>query len=421
MKHNQYDKIDTTLTHENGATLATCPDVRAFSSKATESITVEKIEDTEKLASLRTEWSELLSDSEADNLFLTWEWLHAWWRHLGARYKLHILAVRRGSQLMAIAPFAVKPAQARLLLPFRSVAFMGMRTVGTDYPDIIIRRGDEDTVLDALADYLSDHRLMFELRRIKTGLTTTARLVERLETRGWHVASSVTERCPYIRLEGHTWESYLSSLGASHRQNVRRCLRRINRDFTSDLVRVRTDEERRECLKVFELLHHKRWDTRQGSDMKNDAAYMAFHEEFSRLALHNGWLRLFVLRLDGRPAASIYGFRYRDDFYFYQSGFDPEFSRYSVGLVTMALSIRSAMDEGVHKYDMLHGTECYKYLWADEQQDLLLLQCYPPSIHGAMSRHAYLVRDGIKSLYYRMTRGGSKAVDERRRLRTDSL
>jgi len=55
------------------------------------------------------------------------------------------------------------------------------------------------------------------------------------------------------------------------------------------------------------------------------------------LALARDWLRLFVLRFDGKPAASLYGFRYNGVFYFYQSGFDPVYGKHSVGLVTMAL------------------------------------------------------------------------------------
>ncbi len=53
----------------------------------------------------------------------------------------------------------------------------------------------------------------------------------------------------------------------------------------------------------------------------------------SRLALDRRWLRLFVLRLDGVPVAALYGFLYQRVFYFYQSGYDPRYSKHSVGLV----------------------------------------------------------------------------------------
>ncbi|MGI0135227.1 MAG: GNAT family N-acetyltransferase, partial [Candidatus Micrarchaeaceae archaeon] len=236
MKNNLYDTIDTDLTHKQESIQVSYSNAKSVSLTATGPVTVEKIDDAAKLESLRVSWSELLSNSEADNLFLTWEWLHTWWEHLRERHKLHVLVVRRASRLIAIAPFVVNPAQAKRLLPFRSVEFMGLSTVGTDYLDIIIRHGEEKATLDALITYLSDHRLMFELRRVKTGSTAASRLVSGLAERNWRVTSSVTEICPYIQFQGHSWESYLASLGSSHRQNMRRCLRRIDKDFTSELI-----------------------------------------------------------------------------------------------------------------------------------------------------------------------------------------
>ena len=42
----------------------------------------------------------------------------------------------------------------------------------------------------------------------------------------------------------------------------------------------------------------------------------------------------------------MYGFFYNRQFYFYQHGFDDRYSRHSIGLVLMALTLRAAIDEG---------------------------------------------------------------------------
>src|SRR5207302_1323611 len=54
---------------------------------------------------LRPEWNSMLRDSAAVSPFLTWEWLHTWWTHLGGSSQLRMLAVRSGSELVAVAPF----------------------------------------------------------------------------------------------------------------------------------------------------------------------------------------------------------------------------------------------------------------------------------------------------------------------------
>ena len=46
-----------------------------------------------------------------------------------------------------------------------------------------------------------------------------------LEVGGWTLARSASETCPYIALTGHSWESYLETLGSHRRANVRRRLR----------------------------------------------------------------------------------------------------------------------------------------------------------------------------------------------------
>jgi CelD/BcsL family acetyltransferase involved in cellulose biosynthesis len=99
--------------------------------------------------------------------------------------------------------------------------------------------------------------------------------------------------------------------------------------------------------------------------------------------LQRGWLRLFTLRLDGNAVASLYGFHYGRVFYFYQSGFNPAYANHSVGLLMMAFAIQSAIEEGAEEYDMLHGTERYKFHWAHASREIAKLELYPPGVVGA--------------------------------------
>jgi len=80
--------------------------------------------------------------------------------------------------------------------------------------------------------------------------------------------------------------------------------------------------------------------------------------------------------------------RYGPAFYFYQSGFDPDYSKHSVGVVTMGLTIKTAIEEGACEYDFLHGDEEYKFHWASEVRDLARLELHPPSATSWIYRHA---------------------------------
>src|SRR5262249_12472241 len=123
-----------------------------------------------------------------------------------------------------------------------------------------------------------------------------------------------------------------------------------------------------------------------GSEAFDHPDLVAFHERFSALALERGWLRLFVLTLDGTPLAAFYGFRYGDVFSFYQSGFDPEYGSLSTGLVAMGLTIRRAIEEGASEFDFLHGEEAYKSLWTSKRRALERLELCPPRPAGSLLR-----------------------------------
>jgi CelD/BcsL family acetyltransferase involved in cellulose biosynthesis len=75
---------------------------------------------------------------------------------------------------------------------------------------------------------------------------------------------------------------------------------------------------------------------------------------------------------------------YGKTFYFYQSGFDPRYSPHSVGLVTMGLSIEAAIKDGAEEFDLLHGDEKYKSLWAKDQRDLVRMELCPPTSRAWM-------------------------------------
>jgi CelD/BcsL family acetyltransferase involved in cellulose biosynthesis len=132
-------------------------------------------------------------------------------------------------------------------------------------------------------------------------------------------------------------------------------------------------------------LHNLRWDGRGRSDAFHTPELIAFHRDLAPLAFARGWLRLYVLRLNGRQAASLYGFLYGGKFYFYQSGFDPAFAKYSVGLLTMGLAIQDALKEHVVEFDLLHGNEAYKDHWAPLQRGIRRLELFPANTLGRIS------------------------------------
>ena len=354
---------------------------------------VERLTTLESIEPIAGEWSELLATSRADCLFLTPEWLTTWWKHCGAG-ELAVHTVRYGRDLLAIAP--LRSARSRSCPPIQARAFqlLGTGNVGSDYLDLVVRPARRGQTLDVLATTLASERRVLDLSQLALGSSSALALAERLGQRGWRSIRRKIARCPYIVLEGHDFESYLESLGSSHRANFRRRQRQLAREFEVEWRPVRDEDERREAIEILFHLHHDRFADRGGSDALHTEALRDVHRELSALALARGWLRLYILWLDRRPAAALYGFRYGRTFLFYQAGFDREFTRWSVGLVAMGLAIRAAIEEGAHEFDLLHGEEAYKSLWASSARELERIELFPPTAAGRAHR---LLRRGARA------------------------
>jgi len=266
---------------------------------------------------------------------------------------------------------------------------LGTGDAGSDYLDIIVRSGWEAEALDAIEQFVQSQQTPLRLTHL--GPSAVAEyLASRLVERGWAQTTTAGGTCPYIPLAGRTWESYLATLGSSHRANVRRRLRALEQKFTVTFARVATEGERRDALPILMRYHGRRFDA--GGTAFATAPLRAFHDELTKRALDRGWLRMYVLRLDGAPAAVMYGFFYDGTFYFYQHGFDDRYQQHSIGLVLMALSIRAAIDEGAAEFDMLWGVEPYKFLWARDRRELRNIHLFPASLAGRLHRHLFHAR-----------------------------
>jgi len=375
-------------------------------SAAGQLLTTERIADGAAFELLRPEWDEILRASDSNCVFLTWEWLYTWWKHLAEDRQLFILAVRRGSELVALAPFCFRPRSLSRGRLFPVLEFLGSGFVGSDYLDVIVRKGNSGEACRALISYLSARQLPLKCTNVKKGESMAARLLEGLTEKSWAVAETQTNVCPFIPLADSTWESYLAGLSTEHRYNFNRKWRRLKRDYEVCFEQVRSGEHCREAIDLLITQHNMRWQDRGGSDAFHTAGLVSFHREWTQLALNRGWLRLYLLRLNTNPAASLYGFLYGGVFYFYQSGFDSAYKHVSVGLVTMGLAIQDAIGESAEEYDLLHGDEAYKSHWCRHSRDLVRLESFPPSAFGTVCRLSVELGRASRAFARRMTARG---------------
>ncbi len=207
--------------------------------------------DFQLLSPLASAWNELASGVP----FRRWEWVETWWRHYGCRedgrpkpgHELFVLTVwDDNDELIGIAPWyrTLTGSEARV------VRFLGDGEVCSDYVSILCRSEKEDSVAEALADWLTIRNQIGYPRATSTPSTTTSRQNrlatgdcrwDRLELTGAIAADTAMEKLlAKLKNEGNlvhycralniwraslpsSWEEFLMILSKAHRNRFLPC------------------------------------------------------------------------------------------------------------------------------------------------------------------------------------------------------
>jgi CelD/BcsL family acetyltransferase involved in cellulose biosynthesis len=311
----------------------------------------ELITEPARISEIEHPWREL---AEArGNAFVTPEWFRSWWRHRDSSASALVVAVRSNGRLVGVMPLALDSSRRP-----RAIRFAGAAIGDRFHPAATVEA--EDAVAQAAVRILEQQgfdRRMLLLEHIDSSRDWW-RQMRAASSRRLATVEQQHAKLPYISLKGLDWERYLASRTRNFRSQVRRRERALRREHRVE-VRPATQETLAADLSTLFDLHALRWRGRGRSSLEAAGA-KAFLNDFAQAAQRRGWLRLRILEVDDAATAAFLGWRIGNTYAYYQSGFDPQWSGMSVGIVQMALTVRSAIEEGAAEFDMLLGSEDYK-------------------------------------------------------------
>jgi CelD/BcsL family acetyltransferase involved in cellulose biosynthesis len=306
--------------------------------------------EVEGLEALRDEWSELALRTA--NVFATWEWASTWWRHFGGGHRPLVTTCRSGDgQLLGVLPFYLWASG-----PLRIVRFIGHGP--GDQLGPIHAPEDLEVVASATGEALARMRwAIFVGEQLPATASWSDRLGARVVAR---------DGSPVLHAPEGGWRGFLAGCSANLRQQIGRRERSLVRDHDVAFRLVRDPGELPAALDTLFRLHRLHWPS--GTSAFEPRA--AFHRDFAAVALERGWLRLWLLDVDGRTVAAWYGLRFCGTECYYQAGRDPALDNRSVGFVLLVHSIRQAFEDGMHEYRFLRGHEPFKYRFANDDPGL---------------------------------------------------
>lgn len=344
---------------------------------------VEEVRGIEALTSLRAEWQALFRQSGAAP-FLAWEWLSAWQEWLGRGRTPLLLCVRAGQQLVGLLPLT---SEERLvgsgMGKVRRVAFLGEAFAGADYLDLLALPALQTEVAAAVFAHLFQH-ISFDLLELE-GLATDSANLAYLSRQSTHAAKFCYRQaplytCPQIELNAD-WPVLLAQ--SRRGDNFKQKLRRIRQRYGYEHRVITQPAEVEAAFERYYKLHETRWLAHGGSDATGHARLHEFQRAAVRGLAEAGLVRFEELWSGGACRASNYGLDDGRNFYFYSAGYDLTWRNLSPGLVLTGLSIESAIQRGLKRFDFLRGDEAYKFDWATSTRETVVVKLARPNLAAA--------------------------------------
>jgi len=343
------------------------------------------LRDEEQLQLLLPEWGDLFSRSGCTNVFLSAEWMHEWWVHYAKGRSPFLIALRNSAQrLVAIAPFCLGPAHPKLHA-FRELRFFASWGVSSDHLDLLIEHDLEASAARQTAGILLEHRHEWDVLILDDYDSDSKTMIEfRLGLRLAGLRERVMDRkiCPYIPLP-ESFDTLLAGLNSNWRRNFRHGLRMLEVAAPFHLWTLTDPTSIQQRFREAMNLHHSRFSVRREESRFLDEAQQAFHAGVIPRLAARGWVRLYLLEVGDHVVAAYYGYSMSDRFLAFQSGIDPSWSRFSVGLIIVGLAIRESIRDGHVEFDFLRGSERYKFHWTKRTRETLNSRFFNSGLAGS--------------------------------------
>ena len=369
-------------------------------------IKVEELSDTLAFRDIKQEWTELLQVSEANQLFLSWEWQYTWWETWAAvlDLKLMLLKAYDSDILVGIAPLYIDNLRLRSGIKVSRIQFIGnawrrQGTVRTEYLGFIAFKGQSSEVCAAFVEYLLNKKDWdeFVICDLQKNTDTYKQIKKQQKNGRWFIDVAEQDQGMNIDVLGK-FEGYVKGLGRNTR------LKLFNhRKYLNSLGNIKhvsaTNEDVGHYLSILNAFHQKRW----GKDCFARQS-LAFHKTLLNRLNRQQDYSLDCIYSDDKAISILYNLRIGHVVYNIQSGFDENFDKkLSLGTLHMGCAIESAFnDRSVINFDMLVGkgkSEFYKSKYKGRVVDVVTLRVTTSQTLKLWYIVNHIVPDKLKSIF----------------------
>jgi CelD/BcsL family acetyltransferase involved in cellulose biosynthesis len=251
---------------------------------------------------------------------------------------------------------------------------------------MLLAEGEPDATAEALLEEL--RRQPFHVLDV-FGLPAESRLAR---AAGGDLQVRRRVEAPVLLMPQGFDAAYRAKRGSKRRAEHRRRMRRLQESGDAEFTVVRTIDELRPALEEGFRVNALRWDGRPDRSLFSTEQGHAFHRAvLPRLAALD-MARILLLRSEGRVVAFQYWLAYRGSMISNRRAFDPSFSSFSPGILTMLQALEDASEEGLTRVEFMGGPEPYKLEFCDGFEPLYQGVGFARGLRGRLAARAALAR-----------------------------
>lgn len=338
----------------------------------------------EDFLSLKSAWHQLLAQLETPTLFQTYEWHESVLAWKAEDVSLRILALYADHELIGIAPFALYKQKA-LAIPYQVLDFI--KCPDNQNCDLLLRPEYTDEGMHLIAQYLrqSCDWTQLNLAHFSARAGHVEKLHEKIKSAGLATKIAPFDNNWFIPLSC-TWESFYKARSRRLKKGNNLVLNKLNQSHEWEIKWYQNDQlhSESELIQIVTQLSANSWKV----DTQNSLNFPGPHAFIRTLTHHliqQNWLSLWILYIDGTPAAMEYQVKFGHSYHALRSDFDQKFHQQSPGtLLTWKLTeqLFHTTEDPESNYYLGPGTNEYKRRWTTLSDPLYALAGYNRTLLG---------------------------------------
>ncbi|NLT50882.1 MAG: GNAT family N-acetyltransferase [Ignavibacteria bacterium] len=360
-------------------------------------IKIKRVDNVTDFYSLEKIWEDLLEECPDKHIQLSFDWCRTWLDVFGKKTELFVLIAENGDEILGIAPLVIVKNGSFFgnSLKYRQVVFIG--TGFTDRSDFIIKKHNEEIIREFFSYIYQSINLWDELdlRQINT-LSSNFELIKK-----YSQSSLINEHkffkvinTPYLPIEGD-FETYLSGRAKLFRKQLRMYTNNLTEDGKTLDFEVITEVKDEHINLIIEMAEYRK-SLFERRNIFLEKQKFDFIQKMIPLFNKKNRIFLFFLKYEGKLLSYDFTFSYNKTVYDWNTSYNPDFKKYSVGRLLNKFIIEYCFANGYKVYDLMAGDEDYKLKWTKVFSENYNLRVRKKNIKFSIANYYEKVKKMVK-------------------------